>query len=74
MKRQLVTRFYHRSGERLSRKRAYEIKRAAADNYRYGRPPIQHINVGVANRIDSMSIEEFASYSGAFTYRREVRP
>jgi len=64
-----MTIFYKRSGQEVSRAKVRANKLEAADNYEFARPPIQHKNPRLAERLRSMSEEEYCRYSGNFTYK-----
>jgi hypothetical protein len=66
-----TTRFFHRSGKPASRREVTRARQNAAEAKRTGRcgPLACSIQPTVADRIDRMTDEEFATWSGQFTYR-----
>jgi len=65
--------WYERSGKRVSEKRVRQSKDYAAEAKRTGKmgPLICSIQSNVANRIDQMTLIEFANWSGNFTCKHE---
>jgi hypothetical protein len=68
----MTTRFYKRSGERVSREWVHAKKKEYAFAKRVGlsTPFSMSAQPRVADSIDRMTDEEFCDWSGAFTYRK----
>jgi hypothetical protein len=71
----MTTRFFHRSGKPASRREVERARHNAAEAKRTGRcgPLACSVQPTVADRIDRMTAEEFACWSGQFTDRRTDR-
>lgn len=65
----MTTKIYRRCGTRISRKAAQEWQAKAADFYRSGKrfDPAANPRPDIAARIEQMTIEEFAQWSGEFS-------
>ena len=65
-------RFFKRSGEAVSRAAVERARDSYVEGKRSGRlgPLRCSVQVSVADRVASMSAEEFCRWSGQFSYRR----